>query len=462
MLLEPLDGQRGEVTFDEALRLPELCALDAVLLVQAGGKQVCVGVDIVPEDGEGLAGKALVDGRLHAAHGRKDGEQTLLLKAVRSVGSVRSREDEHANQDRNQDRNQGRGNGGPSAGGHGSMLAHRLTSRRRAGPSRGGAGGEPARFSRRVASPAVSATSASVLIIHPEVADALADGKAVVALESTISSTLGLPVPFNAEVLARCATAIRAGGSVPALTAVIDGVARVGVDPTDYERVLHGTRKCAERDLPVAIAQRWDVGVTTVSASIALAALAGVAVFATGGIGGVHRDDHLSGDVSADLHALARHPVVTVTAGAKAFLDLAKTLELFDTLSVPVLGFGTDEFPAFYSRSSGLPVPHRVDDAAGVAAVYRARLALGLPGGVVVANPIPASAEIPVAEIEPVIEQALRDAAASGVRSAALTPFVLGRIGAATAGRSVPANLALAENNARVAAAIAVAIAASR
>ena len=306
----------------------------------------------------------------------------------------------------------------------------------------------------------MSATSDPVLIIHPEVAEALADGRAVVALESTISSTLGLPVPYNADVLKRCSAAIRAGGAVPALTAVIDGIARVGVDDDDVARVLTGTRKCAERDLPVAIAQRWEVGVTTVSASVALAALVGVAVFATGGIGGVHRDDHLTGDVSADLGALSRHRVVTVTAGAKAFLDLAKTLEMFDTLGVPVLGYGTGEFPAFYSRTSGLPVPHRVDEPEEVAAIYRARLALGLPGGVVVANPIPAADEITAAEIDPVIEAALRDAAVAGIRGGGLTPFVLGRIGDATAGRSVPANLALAENNARVAALIAVAISA--
>ena len=312
-----------------------------------------------------------------------------------------------------------------------------------------------------VASSAVSATSGPFLIIHPEVAEALADGRAVVALESTISSTLGLPVPHNADVLKRCSAAIRAGGAVPALTAVIDGIARVGVDDADVAHVLTGTRKCAERDLPVAIAQRWDVGVTTVSASVALAALAGVAVFATGGIGGVHRDDHLTGDVSADLGALARHHVVTVTAGAKAFLDLAKTLEMFDTLSVPVLGYRTGEFPAFYSRTSGLPVPHRVDDPEAVAAIYRARLALGLPGGVVVANPIPAADEITAAEIDPVIEAALRDGAVAGIRGGGLTPFVLGRIADATAGRSVPANLALAENNARVAALIAVAISAA-
>ena len=302
----------------------------------------------------------------------------------------------------------------------------------------------------------------SGVVVHPEVASALAEGRAVVALESTISSTLGLPVPHNREVLARCYAAIRGEGAVPALTAVLDGVARVGVDAGDDDRILAGTRKCAERDLPVAVGRRWDVGVTTVSASVALAARAGVAVFATGGIGGVHRDDHLSGDVSADLGALARHPVITVTAGAKAFLDLAKTLEYFDTLGVPVLGYQTNEFPAFYSRSSGLPLAFRVDEPGEVAAIFAARGQLGLPGGVVVANPIPADAEIPASEIAPVLAAALRDAEAAGVHGGALTPFVLGRVAVATAGRSIPANLALAENNARVAARIAVALAALR
>lgn len=297
-----------------------------------------------------------------------------------------------------------------------------------------------------------------MLRIHPVVRAALADGRPVVALESTISSTLGLPAPFNAEVLSRCVRAIEAGGGVAAITAVLDGEAHVGVDPSDYERLLGATKKCAERDLSVAVAERWDVGVTTVSATVALCAAAGVRVFATGGIGGVHREDHLSGDVSADLGAIARHPVIVVTAGAKAFLDLAKTAELFDTLSVPVLGFGTDEFPAFYSRTSGIAVHRRIDDPAVAGAVLRARLALGLPGGVVVANPIPADAEIPAADIASAIDDALGAASAAGVHGAALTPFVLGRIAVVTEGRSIPANLALAENNAVVAVQIARAL----
>ena len=198
------------------------------------------------------------------------------------------------------------------------------------------------------------------------------------------------------------------------------------------------------------------------SASVALASAAGISVFATGGIGGVHRDDHLTGDVSADLGAIARHPVITVCAGAKAFLDLAKTLELLDTLGVPVLGFGTDEFPAFYTPHSGLPVPHRVDDADTVADVFRARSELRLPGGVLVAVPIPAAAALPRQLVDDAIAVALDDAGRDGVRGGALTPFVLGRLAAATAGRSIPANLALAEHNALVAGDIAVALAAPR
>jgi pseudouridylate synthase len=310
-------------------------------------------------------------------------------------------------------------------------------------------------------SPIVSPRPASILV-HRSVEEALRNGVPVVALESTISSTLGLPVPYNAEVLERCSAIIRAGGAIPALTCVLDGVARIGIEPEEALLVLSGTRKCAERDLPVAVAQKWDVGVTTVSATVTLAAAAGVTVFATGGIGGVHRHDHLTGDVSADLGALARHPVITVTAGAKAFLDLGKTLEYFDTLGVPVLGFQTNDFPAFYTRSSGFSVPHRVESAAEVAAIFAARSSLGIPGGVVVANPIPEAAELPAKQLNDAIEQALADADAAGIRGGALTPYVLGRMAKATEGRSIAANLALAENNARVATQIARAVAEGR
>jgi len=209
---------------------------------------------------------------------------------------------------------------------------------------------------------------------------------------------------------------------------------------------------------PVALAQCWELGATTVSASLALAAAAGVAVFATGGIGGVHRGSEITGDVSADLDAIAHHPLVTVCAGAKAFLDLPRTLELLETIGVPVLGWRHDWFPAFYTRSSGLRVPHRVESAAEVAAVLANRSRPD--GGVLLTVPIPVADELDPAALDAVLAGALADADAAGITGAAVTPFVLGRIADATAGRSVPANLALAEHNAAVAAEIAVAVAA--
>ena len=295
--------------------------------------------------------------------------------------------------------------------------------------------------------------------VGDEVAEALAMGRPVVALESTILSNLGLPSPYNRECLDRCDAAVRGAGAVPAITAVLDGCATVGLTEPEIDRVLLGTNKVSARDVAVAVGLGWDIGVTTVAASVMLAARAGIEVFATGGIGGVHRGAELTGDVSADLGALARYPVVTVTAGAKAFLDLARTVEWFDTLGVPLLGYGTDEFPAFYSRTSGVAVPHRVETSTEVASIVGAMRRAGERGGVVVANPIPESAEIPSREIDPVIAAALADAAAAGVTGPGVTPFVLEAISVATAGRSIPANLALAEHNAGVAADIAVALA---
>ena len=297
--------------------------------------------------------------------------------------------------------------------------------------------------------------------VGDEVAEALALGRPVVALESTILSNLGLPTPHNRECFDRCDAVIRSAGAVPAVTAILDGCATVGLTIDEVERVLSADNKVSARDVAVAVGLGWEVGVTTVAASCMLAARAGVAVFATGGIGGVHRGAELSGDVSADLGAIARYPVVTVTAGAKAFLDLPRTVEWFDTLGVPVLGFGTDNFPAFYSRSSGVSVPHRVESAADVAAIVGVMRRAGERGGVVVANPIPAVAEIPAAEIDPVIVDALDAASAAGVTGAGVTPYVLEAIGAATEGRSIPANLALAEHNAAVGAEIARALAVS-
>jgi pseudouridine-5'-phosphate glycosidase len=295
-------------------------------------------------------------------------------------------------------------------------------------------------------------------VVSEEVAAALRDGRPVVALESTIFSTLGLPAPHNRAALDRCRRAITAGDAVPALTAVLDGAWRVGVSPAEEERVLAGTRKVAERDLAVAAAQGWAVGVTTVSAAVALADLAGIRVFATGGIGGVHRSAELTGDVSADLDALAHHPVVTVSAGAKAFLDLPRTLEYLETAGVPVLGWRHDWFPAFYCRSSGVPVPHRVESADEVAGVLTNRVRERT--GLLVAVPIPAEQELDAEPIDAAITEALRTCERRGVTGAAVTPFVLARIEEATRGRSVPANLALAEHNAAVAAEIAVGLAA--
>lgn len=294
-------------------------------------------------------------------------------------------------------------------------------------------------------------------VLSDDVAAALADGAPVVALESTIFSHLGLPSPNNRDALDRCLRAIRDGGAVPAITAVLDGVPRVGLAADEHDRILGPARKAAERDLAVAIGQGWEFGATTVSASVALAAHAGVSVFATGGIGGVHRGSELTGDISADLDAMAHHPVITVSAGAKAFLDLPRTLEYLETVGVPVLGWRHDDFPAFYTRSSGVPVPHRVESADEVAAILAARSRDR--SGMLVAVPIPDADALDAAVLDDVLAQALADADAAGIVGAAVTPFVLGRIGEATAGRSVPANLALAENNARVAAEIAVAVA---
>ncbi len=289
-----------------------------------------------------------------------------------------------------------------------------------------------------------------------EIGEAIAGGVAVVAMESTIYSNLGLPAPANGEALERCSAAIRARGAVPAVTAVLDGRVRVGLDETEHDRILGPGRKAAERDVPVAVAQGWEFGATTVSASVAIAAAAGISVFATGGLGGVHRGAETTGDVSADLDALAHHRVVTVSAGAKAFLDLARTLEYLETVGVPVLGWRHDHFPAFYTRSSGLEVAHRVEDADEVARIFAN---LSRPdAGMLVTVPIPEADELDATHLAQVLDDALADCDAAGITGAAVTPFVLDRIGRATDGRSVPANLALAENNAAVAAEIAVAI----
>ncbi|MGP1396516.1 MAG: pseudouridine-5'-phosphate glycosidase [Inquilinaceae bacterium] len=296
------------------------------------------------------------------------------------------------------------------------------------------------------------------LRLAPEVQRALDTGQPVVALESTIIAH-GMPYPRNVETARAVEAAIRNAGAVPATIAVMDGRIRVGLDKDALDRLGRGddVAKLSRRDLAVALAT-GRTGATTVAATMAAAHLAGIEVFATGGIGGVHRGADTSFDVSADLDELARTPVMVVCAGAKSILDLPKTLEYLETRGVPVLGFGTDRFPAFYSRESGLDLEHRCDSAAAVAAVWRAHRDLG-GGGAVIANPIPEDAALSAADIDAVIGAALDEAARQGIAGKDVTPYLLSRIVALTGGRSLDANIALVLNNARVGAAIAAALA---
>ncbi|MFV0301037.1 MAG: pseudouridine-5'-phosphate glycosidase [Paracoccus sp. (in: a-proteobacteria)] len=298
------------------------------------------------------------------------------------------------------------------------------------------------------------------LTFSPEVQAAMGAGRPVVALESTII-THGMPWPDNLDMARRVEAAIREGGAVPATIAVMGGRIRIGMDDAGLEALAKTppveVMKLSRADLPVCIAA-GRTGATTVAATMICAALAGIRVFATGGIGGVHRGAGSSFDISADLRELAISPVTVVAAGAKAILDLPKTLEVLETLGVPVIAYGQDDFPAFWSRASGLKAPLRMDDPAAIAAAAEMRAALGLPGGQLVANPIPEAAEIAREIINPVIEQALVEAAAQGVAAKSVTPFLLARIFELTDGRSLAANIALVLNNARLAARIAVAM----
>ena len=293
------------------------------------------------------------------------------------------------------------------------------------------------------------------LQVTPEVGVALAAGAPVVALESTIISH-GFPYPANLECALECERIAREEGAVPATVAIIGGVIRAGLGQAEIEHLATtpGVPKASRRDLATLVAGGSD-GATTVAATMMVAEMAGIRVFATGGIGGVHRGAETSFDISADLEELARTDVAVVCAGAKSVLDLGLTLEYLETHGVPVLGFGTDEFPAFYTRTSGFGVDARFDSPADVAAVLRARLELGISGGVIVANPIPAEHELSHAEIDDVIETALAEAAAKGVRGKDVTPFLLGRIHALTGGRSEAANKELVYSNVRLAARIA-------
>lgn len=294
--------------------------------------------------------------------------------------------------------------------------------------------------------------------LSPEVASALSAGRPVVALESTIIAH-GMAYPANVETALTVEQVVRDHGAMPATIAVIGGKLKAGLSGEEIERFGKEGRnimKVSVRDLPFVAGCGLD-GATTVAATMRIAAMAGISVFATGGMGGVHRGAGETFDVSADLTEMTQSNVALVTAGAKAILDLPLTLERLETDGVPVIGYRTGEFPAFYSRGSGLKVPMRADSAEEVAAIMRAKWELGLRGAVIVANPIPQEDEIPAAEIEPVIAAALAQANRLGIRGKDVTPFLLGEIVKATAGRSLQANIALVKNNARVAAEIACA-----
>jgi pseudouridine-5'-phosphate glycosidase len=269
-----------------------------------------------------------------------------------------------------------------------------------------------------------------------------------------------MPYPQNVETARAVEAIVRAAGAEPATIAILDGEIRIGLTDEEIEALAHTTnvRKLSRADLPHALLTRTP-GATTVAATMICAALAGIAVFATGGIGGVHRGAESTFDVSADLDELARTPVAVVCAGAKALLDLPKTLEVLETRGVPVVAFGTDAFPAFWSRESGLPAPLRLDTAAEIAALIGYQRMLGYTAGTLIANPVPAADEIARDDIGAFIERAVADAAAAGIAGKAVTPFLLDRLYTLTGGRSLATNVALVKNNARLAAAIASALA---
>ncbi len=296
------------------------------------------------------------------------------------------------------------------------------------------------------------------LDISLEVAKALRARRAVVALESTIISH-GMAYPANLETALAVEQIIRDHGAVPATIAVLHGRVKVGLSHEDLLTLAQAkdVLKLSTHDLPFCVSKGLN-GATTVAATMRIAALAGIRVFATGGVGGVHRGWESSLDISADLIELGRTPVAVVAAGAKAILDLPATLEVLETNMVPVIGVATNELPAFYSRSSGLKAPIRLENAIEIAAFLLAQTRLGIKSGALIANPIPASDEIPASEIHGFIEQALQDCAAHKIAAKGVTPFLLARIAELTQGRSLIANIALVKNNARLAAEIAVAL----
>jgi len=294
-----------------------------------------------------------------------------------------------------------------------------------------------------------------MIFFGAEVKAALDTGRPVVALETTIV-THGMPYPVNVRTARSLEAIIRAEGAVPATIAIMDGTILIGISDLELERLAHASdvRKLSRADLADALVKR-DLGATTVAATMLIAARAGIRVFATGGIGGVHRGAERTFDASADLSELARSPVTVVCAGAKAILDVPKTLEVLETLGVPTIGYGTDIFPAFYSRESGLRAPLRCDTPEEIAALVRVQRTLGMTGGVLVANPIPHAAEIPFDEMQTYVDAAIAVADARGIGGKELTPFLLAEVLERTGGRSLAATVALVENKARLAARIA-------
>ena len=295
------------------------------------------------------------------------------------------------------------------------------------------------------------------LDISPEVRQALAEGKPVVALESTIISH-GMPYPKNVETALLVEKTIRENGAVPATIAIIGGRLKAGLSPDEIEYLGKAGPKVAKasrRDLAAIVARGAD-GATTVTTTMIIAHMAGIKVFATGGIGGVHRGAEVTMDISADLEELGSTPVMVVCAGAKSILDLGLTLEYLETKGVPVIGYGTDELPAFYTRRSGFGVDYRVDSPEELETMFKAHLALGMKGGMLVTNPIPEEYAMDKAVIDAAIEQALSDAKAAGIHGKETTPFLLAKVVELTGGDSLESNIRLVLNNATVAAKTAV------
>jgi pseudouridine-5'-phosphate glycosidase len=305
----------------------------------------------------------------------------------------------------------------------------------------------------------MSASLRDLIVESPGVRAARAAGTPLVALETTII-THGMPYPQNVETALAVEAIVRAGGAEPATIAILDGRIRIGMTADEIEALahLHDVRKVSRADLPHVLLTR-AAGATTVAATMICAALAGIAVFATGGIGGVHRGAETTFDISADLDELALSPVAVVCAGAKALLDLPKTLEVLETRGVPVIAYGSDAFPAFWSRESGLPAPLRLDTPEAIAAMIALQRTLGYEGGTLIANPVPLADELTQDEIGSHIDTAVAEAAAAGVSGKAVTPYLLDRLFTLTAGRSLTTNVALVKNNAALAAAIAKALA---